>query len=196
AGFTVSEVLPALAGLLSLPLPSMPPGPISSPARRKQQALEALAAWLERLAVDRPLVLLVEDLHWTDPSTLEFLSLLVDRTPPMLLLLTARPDFRAPWPPHAHCTQLTVSRLGREHVAQMAGHVAGGKVLPSELIQDLFGRTDGIPLFVEELTKDMIESDVVREDHGAYRAAKPISTTSIPASLHDSLTARLDRLAS
>src|SRR5262245_37059462 len=196
AGFKVSEVLPALAGLLSLPLPTMPPGPVSSPARRKQQALEALAAWLARLAVGRPLVLLVEDLHWTDPSTLEFLSLLVDRIPPILLLLTARPDFRPPWPPHAHCTQLTVSRLGREHVAQMAGHVAGGKALPSNLIQDLFGRTDGIPLFVEELTKDIIESDVVREEPGAYRAAKPISTTSIPASLHDSLTARLDRLAS
>jgi class 3 adenylate cyclase/predicted ATPase len=196
AGFAVPEVLPPLAGLLSLPLPALPPGPVSSPARRKKQALEALRAWLGRSAVDRPVVLVVEDLHWIDPSTLEFLSLLVDRMPPILLLLTARPDFRPPWPMHAHVTQLTLSRLGREHVAQMAERVAGAKRLPPDVVQQVVGRTDGIPLFVEELTKLFLESDVVREEGGSYHAARQVSSVGIPASLHDSLIARLDRLAS
>ena len=196
AGFAVPEVLTPLAGLLSLPLPAGASGSMSSPARRKQQALEALLAWLARLAAERPVVLVVEDLHWVDPSTLEFLGLLVERTPPFLLLLTARPDFRAPWPMHAHVTQLNLSRFGREHVAQMAERVAGGRALPSAVVQQLVRRTDGIPLYVEELTKLMLESEVVREEGGSYKRARPVSATGIPASLHDSLMARLDRLAS
>jgi class 3 adenylate cyclase/predicted ATPase len=196
AGFAVPDVLAPLAGLLSLPLPAGASGSMSSPARRKQQALEALLAWLARLAAERPVVLVVEDLHWVDPSTSEFLSLLVERALPMLLLLTARPDFRAPWPMHPHVTQLTLSRFGREHVAQMAERVAGGRALPSEVVQQLVGRTDGIPLYVEELTKLILESDVVREEGGAYKRARHASATAIPASLHDSLMARLDRLAS
>jgi class 3 adenylate cyclase/predicted ATPase len=197
ASFAVSEVLPPLAGLLSLPLAAPPPGPVSSPARRKQQVLEALRAWLARIAAERPVVLVVDDLHWIDPSTLEFLSLLVDRLPPLLLLLTARPEFHPPWPMHAHVTQLTLSRLGREHVAQMAEYVAGDRPLPPGLVQQLVGRTDGIPLFVEELTKLCLESDVVvREDGARYEGAGSVSATGIPASLHDSLMARLDRLAS
>jgi class 3 adenylate cyclase/predicted ATPase len=196
AGFAVPEVLTPLAGLLSLPLPAGAAGSTSSPARRKQQALEALLAWLTRLAAERAVVLVVEDLHWVDPSTLEFLGLLIERTPPLLLLLTARPDFRAPWPMHAHVTQLNLSRLGRTHVAQMAERVAGGRALPSAVIQQLVRRTDGIPLYIEELTKLMLESDIVREDHGSYKRAPQVSTTDIPASLHDSLMARLDRLAS
>jgi class 3 adenylate cyclase/predicted ATPase len=196
AGFAVPDVLPALAGLLSLPLSAPPSGPVSSSARRKQQALEALSAWLARTAVAQPIVLVVEDLHWSDPSTLEFLSLLVHRTPPILLLLTARPDFRPPWPMHAHVTQLTLSRLRREYVAQMAERLAGGRALPPEIVEQVVGRTDGIPLFVEELTKLFLESEVVREEGATYEAAGAISQTGIPASLHDMLTARLDRLAS
>ena len=196
AGFAVPDVLPALAGLLSLPLSALPSGRVSSPARRKQQALEALSAWLARMAVERPIVLVVEDLHWVDPSTLEFLSLLVDRMPPILLVLTARPDFRPPWPMHAHVAHLTLSRLRREHVAQMAEHLAGGRALPPEIVEQVVGRTDGIPLFVEELTKLFLESEVVCEEGGTYEAAKAVSPTGIPASLHDMLSARLDRLAS
>jgi class 3 adenylate cyclase/predicted ATPase len=196
AGFTVPDILPPLAGLLSLPLPAVGPEPMASPARRKQQTLEALRAWLAGIAAQRPVVLVVEDLHWIDPSTLEFLSLLIDRMPPLLLLLTARPEFHPPWPMHAHVTQLTLSRLGREHVAQMAERVAGGKALPPEVVQQVVGRTDGIPLFVEELTKLLLDSEVVREDAGGYAAAGSISPPRIPASLHDSLMARLDRLAS
>jgi predicted ATPase len=195
AGFAVPEVLPALAGLLSLPLPALQSGPVSSPARRKQQALEALLAWLARLAVDRPVVLVIEDLHWIDPSTVEFLSLLIDQMPPILLLFTARPDFRPPWPMRAHVSQLTLSRLGREHVAQIAERVAGGKALPADMIQQLFARTDGIPLFVEELTKLVLEAEVVGEEEGRYQA-RHVSPAEIPASLHDLLMARLDRLSS
>lgn len=196
AGFAVSEVLPPLAALLSLALPSVRPEPVSSPARRKQQTLEALRAWLAGMASQRPVVLVVEDLHWIDPSTLEFLSLLIDRMPPILLLLTARPEFHPPWPMHAHVTQLTLSRLGREHVAQMAERVAGDKTLPPEVVEQVVGRTDGIPLFVEELTKLLLDSEVVREERGSYAAAGNVPPTGIPASLHDSLMARLDRLAS
>ena len=196
AGFAVGEVLPSLAGLLSLPPSAVPPGPVSSPARRKQRALEALASWLHDKAVERPVVLVVEDLHWIDPSTLEFLSLLVDHMPPILLLLTARADFRPPWPMHAHVTHLTLSRLGREHVAQMAESVAAGRALRPEILDQVVGRTDGIPLFVEELTKLFLEADVVREEGGSYAAADQLSPTEIPASLHDMLMARLDRLAS
>jgi len=196
AGFAVPEVLPPLAGLLSLPLSTAQTEPVSSPARRKQQTLEALRAWLAAMAVRRPVVLVVEDLHWIDPSTLEFLSLLIDHVPPILLLLTARPEFHPPWPMHAHVTQLTLSRLGREHVAQLAERVAGGKTLPREVVQQVVGRTDGIPLFVEELTKLLLDSELVREDAGGYAAARTVSPTGIPASLHDSLMARLDRLAS
>jgi class 3 adenylate cyclase/tetratricopeptide (TPR) repeat protein len=195
AGFAVPEVLPSLAGLLSLPLTAPPRGPVSSPARRKQQVLEALRTWLARMALERPVVLVVDDLHWIDPSTLEFLSLLVDRLPPILLLLTARPEFHAPWPMHAHVTQLTLSRLGREHVAQMAERVAGGTTLPAEMVEQLVGRTDGIPLFVEELTKLILESEVVHEESACYEPAGKVGPTEIPASLHDSLMARLDRLA-
>ncbi len=201
AGFAVPDVLPPLAGLLygllSLPLPALPPGPVSSPARRKRQTLEALHAWLARLSVEQPVVLVVEDLQWIDPSTLEFLSFLVDRIPAILLLLTARPEFHPPWPMHAHVTQLTLSRFGREQVVQMAEHVAGGKALPPEVVRQVVGRTDGIPLFVEELTKLFLDSDVlVREEGASYEAARPVSSIVIPASLHDSLMARLDRLGS
>jgi class 3 adenylate cyclase/predicted ATPase len=197
AGFAIPEVLPPLAGLLSLPLPPMPPGPISSPARRKQQVLEALHAWLARLAVEQPVVLVVEGLQWADPSTLEFLSFLVDHTPPILLLLTARPDFRPPWPMHAYVTQLTLNRLGREHVAQMVDHVAHGRALPPEMVQQLIRRTDGVPLFVEEVTKFFLDSDIVVRAQGeSYETAGHASPTGIPASLHDLLMARLDRLGS
>ena len=196
AGFAVSEILPPLAGLLSLPLPSVRPEPVSSPARRKLQTLEALRAWLAGMANQRPVVLVVEDLHWIDPSTLEFLSLLIDRMPPVLLLLTARPEFHPPWPMHAYVTQLTLSRLGREHVAQMAERVAGGRVLPPQVVEQVVGRTDGIPLFVEELTKLLLDSEVVRDEGGSYAVAGSLPPTGIPASLHDSLMARLDRLAS
>jgi class 3 adenylate cyclase/predicted ATPase len=193
AGFAVSDVLPSLAGLLSLPLAALPPGPVSTPARRKQQALETLRGWLARLAVERPVVLVVDDLQWIDPSTLEFLSLLVDRMPPILLLLISRPEFHAPWPMHAHVTHLTLSRLGPDHVEQMVERVAGGRVLPPTIVQQLVSRTDGIPLFVEELTKLFLESDGTREEG---EAAERVWPTRIPASLHDSLMARLDRLAS
>ena len=195
AGFAVPEILPPLAGFLSLPLPTLEPGPVSSPARRKQQTLEALRAWLAGMAVRWPVVLVVEDLHWIDPSTLEFLSLLIERMPPILFLLTARPEFHPPWPMHAHVTQLTLSRLGREHVAQMAEHVAG-KALPPQVVQQVIGRTDGIPLFVEELTKLLLDSEVVHEEGGGYAVAGSVKPAGIPASLHDSLMARLDRLAS
>jgi predicted ATPase len=130
----------------------------------------------------------MEDLHWADPSTLELLGLLIEQVPTarVLLLLTFRPDFRPPWALHSHLTQITLSRLARGQVEVMVEKVAGGKALPAEVMQEVVAKTDRVPLFVEELTK------VVLESVGAPGRA-PVSLA-IPATLHDSLMARLDRL--
>ena len=106
-------------------------------------------------AAQEPVLLIVEDLHWVDPSTLEFLSLLVDQGPTarILTLYTFRPQFSPPWPPRAHIAQLTLTRLPRPQVGQMVTAVAGGKALPAEVVQQIVTKSDGVPLFVEEMTK-------------------------------------------
>src|SRR5207302_1191822 len=121
----------------------------------KQKTQEAIVAWLLAVAAEQPLRFVMEDLHWADPSTLELLGLLIDQTPTarILVLLTFRPDFRLPWALRSHMTQLTLNRLGRKHVEAMIEGVAGGKTLPVEVLQQVVTKTDGVPLFVEELTK-------------------------------------------
>jgi TOMM system kinase/cyclase fusion protein len=183
------ETLPLFASLLSLPLPDDRYPPLNlTPQRQKQKTLEALLAWLLKEAEQHPLLVVMEDLHWVDPSTLEFLGLLIDQIPTtrVLLLLTFRPDFSPPWTMLSHITQLTLSRLARRQVEAMVEKVTGGKTLPAEVIQQLVSKTDGVPLFVEELTKMVVES--VGAHDGVPR---PLA---IPTTLHDSLMARLDRL--
>jgi predicted ATPase len=128
---------------------------------------------------------------------LEFLSLVVDQAATMRLfmLLTFRPTFSPPWPLHAHLTNLMLSRLPHRQAARMIEEVAGGKALPTEVHQQLLAKTDGVPLFVEELTKMVLESGLLREDNGRYELTRPLPPLAIPATLHDSLMARLDRLA-
>ena len=125
-------------------------------------------AWLVAEAERRPVLAVYEDVHWADPSTLEWLGMLVEQAPtaPMLHVLTFRPDFVPPWPPRAHLTPLTLNRLDRPQVEALIRHLAGGKALPAEVVQHIVTRTDGVPLFVEELTKMLLESGLLREDGG------------------------------
>ena len=188
-GFPLPEVVPLLAALLSLPAPEHYPPLQMSPQRQKQHTQAALMAWLLAEAERQPVLAVWEDLHWADPSTLEWLGLFLDQVPTarLLTLLTCRPEFHPPWPLRSHLTQLTLSRLARRHVEVMVESVAGGKTLPPEVVQQVVIMTDGVPLFVEELTKAVVEAGGVH-DQPARRSL------AIPATLHDSLMARLDRL--
>ena len=138
-----------------------------------------------------------EDLHWADPSTLELLTLLLDQVPTtrLLALLTFRPEFTPPWGSRSHLTQLTLSRLGRSQVEAMVEKVTGGKALPAEVVQQIVAKTDGVPLFVEELTKMVLESGLLREADGHYELTGPLPPLAIPTTLQDSLMAGLIGLA-
>ena len=192
----LAETVPLFTALLSLPDDQYPVLALT-PQQQKQKTLEALMALLMEHAVQEPVLLIVEDLHWVDPSTLEFLSLLVDQGPTarILTLYTFRPQFSPPWPPRAHIAQLTLTRLPRPQVGQMVTAVAGGKTLPVEVVQQLVTRSDGVPLFVEEMTKLVLASGLLREHEEHYALTGPLPPLAIPATLQDALMARLDQLA-
>ncbi|HET6160361.1 MAG TPA: AAA family ATPase [Dongiaceae bacterium] len=193
----VEEVAPLLAALLGIPAESRYPSLDIIPQRQKHLTLEALVDQLAGLAKQRPVLAVYEDVHWIDPSTLELLELLVERAQrlPALLLITFRPEFIPPWTGHAHVTQLSLSRLTRRHGSAMALSVLGGKRLPSEVLEQIVARTDGVPLFVEELTKAVVESGMLRDAGDHFDLIGPLRSFTIPATLHDSLMARLDHLA-
>ena len=193
---SLSQMVPPLASLLSLPLGERYLPLTLTPQQQKQKTLEALLAVLMALTAQQPVLFILEDIHWLDPSSLEFLSLLADQAATMHLftLLTCRPTFRPPWAPDAHLTHLTLSRLPRHQAALMIAKVAGGKTLPATVRQQLLTRTDGVPLFVEELTKMVLESGFISEADERYELTGPLPTLAIPVTLHDSLIARLDRL--
>jgi class 3 adenylate cyclase/tetratricopeptide (TPR) repeat protein len=185
AGLKPAEALPLIAPLLNLPLPAKyPPSPLS-PEQQRRRLLATLVEWALSAARAQPTVIAIEDLHWADPSTLELLQLLVEQgaTARLLLLLTARPEFHAPWTPRAHHAQITLTRLSARNVRSMVGDVAAQKALPEETIATVLERTGGVPLFVEELTRAVLESGDAR-----------LTGRQIPVTLHDSLMARLDRL--
>ena len=196
-GLPLAEAVPLFAALLSLPLPADYAPLHLSPEQQKQQTLHALLTILLRIAAQQPVLFVMEDLHWVDPSTLELLSLLVDQGPTarILALLTFRPDFSPPWTGRAHLTQVTLHRLTRQQVAEMIGRIAHGKALPAEVVEQIVAKTDGVPLFVEELTKMVLESGLLQEREERYELTGPLPPLAIPATLHDSLMARLDRLA-
>ena len=154
-------------------------------------------AWLVAEAEQQPVLAVWEDLHWADPSTLEWLGLVLDQTPtvPLCHLLTCRPEFPLPWAPRSYLTQLTLARLTRPQVEEMVRRVTGGKSLPAEVMQQIVAKTDGVPLFVEELTKTVLESGLLREHEDHYALTGPLPPLAIPATLQDALMARLDRLA-
>jgi predicted ATPase len=196
-GLPLAEGVPLLAALLSLPLPADYAPLTVSPARQKQQTLQALLTILLRIAAQQPVLFVMEDLHWVDPTTLEFLNLLVDQGPNarILALFTCRPDFSPPWTGRSHLTQVTLPRLPRHQAAEMTGRVAHGKALPPEVVAQVVAKTDGVPLFVEELTKMVLESGLLQAREDRYELAGPLPPLAIPTTLHDSLMARLDRLA-
>jgi hypothetical protein len=158
--FPQAETLPLLAALFSLPPPAGVPPLSFSPQKQKQLTLEALAAWLLEEAERAVVYCAWEDLHWADPSTLELLTLFLDQVPTtrVLTLLTFRPEFIPPWGNRSHFSQMTLGRLGRPQVEAMVERVTGGKTLPAEVVQQIVAKTDGVPLFVEELTKSAIEA--------------------------------------
>ena len=196
-GLPLAEAVPLFAALLSLPLPADYAPLTVSPEQQKQQTLHALLTILLRIAAQQPVLFVMEDLHWVDPSTLELLSLLVDQGPTarILALLTFRPDFSPPWTGRSHLTQVTLPRLPRRQAAEMIRQVAHGKALPPEVVEQIVAKTDGVPLFVEELTKMVLESGLLQEREERYELTGPLPPLAIPATLHDSLMARLDRLA-
>jgi TOMM system kinase/cyclase fusion protein len=191
------DIVRLLASLLLLPLPERYPPLILSAQQQRQRTLETLLTILLTLAANQPVLFIVEDLHWVDPSTLELLNLLIDHvaTARILMLLTSRPEFRPPWGFRAHVTPVTLSRLPRTQVEAMVAGVAGNKALPAEVHEQLVVKTDGVPLFVEELTKMVLESGLLREREDRYELTDPLPPLAIPTTLRDSLEARLDRLA-
>jgi class 3 adenylate cyclase/predicted ATPase len=192
----LDEAVPLIAPLLGIPAGDRYPVLSLSPQRRKQRTLEVLMNQLTGLARDRPVLVLYDDLHWVDLSTLELLSLVVEdvRTLPVLMVLNYRPEFSAPWTGKIHVAALPLNRLGQRHGAAMVTRLTGRKALPNEVLGQIIAKTDGVPLFIEELTKTVLESDLVADHGDHYELRRPLSALAIPDSLQDSLTARLDRL--
>src|SRR6516162_6166351 len=191
------QTVALLANLLSLPPSNRYRLPELTPQSRKEKTLAALSAQLEALAARRPVLLIFEDVHWIDPTSLELLTAMVERAAQLrvLLLITARPEFTPPWPRYAHVTTVALTRLGRPDATAIIKRIAGGKTLPEEVMNQIVVRTDGVPLFVEELTKTVLESGVLRGRDGHYELERPLPPLAIPTTLHDSLIARLDRFA-
>jgi class 3 adenylate cyclase/predicted ATPase len=184
-----------LAELLSLPNDGRYPALELAPEQRRQRTLEALTLQLAEVARQRPVLMIFEDVHWIDPTSLEVLGRTVDRirTLPALLIVTFRPEFNAPWVGQSHVMSLMLNRLGEREAGAIIARLVGNKKLPADVLAEIVERTDGIPLFVEEMTKAVLEA----ESEGAARrtvAAVPSPALAVPASLHASLMARLDRL--
>jgi predicted ATPase len=191
------DTVPLFAPLLSLPVPEHRYSLLNlSPQRQRQKTLETLVALLLEQAEQHPVLFLIEDLHWTDPTTLELLGLLLDQTPTasLLVLLTCRPHFQPAWHHRSYITEMTLNHLSHAQVAQIVHGMTDGKTLPKEVLQQIIAKTDGVPLFIEELTKAILESGHLKEVDGHYALTGSLSTFAIPATLHDSLMARLDRL--
>jgi class 3 adenylate cyclase/predicted ATPase len=197
AGTEAVESAPLIAALLSVPLDGHYPPLDLSPVRRKERTLEVLLNQIAGLAARGPVLQIFEDVHWADPTTLEILDLLVDRarTLRLLLLVTFRPEVSPRWTGDAHMTLLTLSRLGRRQGAAMVEHVTGGRALPEEVLNQIVERADGVPLFVEELTRAVLDLGLLKEEGGRLALDGPLPPFAIPSTLRDSLMARLDRYA-
>jgi predicted ATPase/class 3 adenylate cyclase len=193
----LSEAVPLMAELLSIPTGDRYPPLNLTPQKRKEKTLHAGMAQVEGLASRQPVLMVYEDLQWSDPSTRESLDLLVARvaTLRVLVLMTFRRDFSPPWVGLSHVTMLNLNRLPPRRCAEIIMQVTGGKRLPKEITDQILERTDGVPLFVEELTKTIVESGLVADAGDRYHVAGPLPQLAIPATLTDSLLARLDRLA-
>ena len=195
-GITTSDASPLLAALLSIPTGERYPPLVISPIRRRVRTLEILVIAIQALASQRPTILVAEDLHWADPSTLELLQLLVSSAPqlPLLGLFTGRPEFQPAWPANSAASLIDVSRLDNAEVEAVARGVVHGKTIPGEVMREITQRCDGVPLFVEEVTRAVMESGVLEEHELSWELTGPLPTGLIPASVDASLMARIDRL--
>ena len=193
----LGAVAPLIADLLSVPIGDRYPALDLAPQKLKEKTLAALGLQVEGLSTREPVLMVYEDMHWSDPTTRESLDLLLDRLSRwrVLAIITFRPEFAPPWLGRPHVTMLTLNRLALRHRTEIIGHVVGGKALPKEIAEQIADRTDGVPLFIEELTKSVVESGLVTEVAGRYAMTVPAAPLAIPTTLHASLLARLDRLA-
>ena len=194
----IDTALPLIATLLSIPTPLAEPVQALSAEQVKHRTLEVLVAQMLGLARHQPLMLLVEDAHWMDPTTQELISLAISaiQDAPVLILITYRPEFQHRWGGLPYATTLRLGQLTRPQTRTLIAHVAGGKELPGEVVDQIIARTDGVPLFVEELTKGVLGLGVLVEQEGRYVLKGSLSGLAIPATLRDSLLARVDALAS
>jgi class 3 adenylate cyclase/tetratricopeptide (TPR) repeat protein len=193
----LSGTVPLLADLLSVPTGDRYPALDLTPQKRKEKTLNALVAQVEGLAARQPALVLFENVHWSDPTTREALDLLIDRVSALrvLVIITFRPEFTPSWVGGPNVTLLSLSRLPARQRAEMITHVASGKLLPKEIADQITDRTDGVPLFIEELTKAVVESGMLEVSGDRYVVTGPVAPLAIPTSLQASLLARLDRLA-
>lgn len=195
----LTEDLAVFSTLLSIPAGDRRALPSLTPQQFKERSLSGLMALVREAASRQPVMMVIEDLHWVDATTLEFFSRVVAQAPnlPIFVLATARREFTPPWPDEQHVSTVMLTRLGRLDAQTLIADVTGGKPLPDEVLEHIVNRTDGVPLFVEELTKAVLESGLLREAKNCYELTGPLPplSLSIPSTLHASLLARLDRLA-
>jgi class 3 adenylate cyclase len=197
AGLRAAELVPLLAPLLSLSLPDSYRRPALGPELQRRETIEALAAWTLALGQRQPVVMVFEDLHWCDPATLEVVGRLLEQIPTarVLTLLSFRPEFEPPWPARSHVTPIAVGRLRSGAATQMIAATAEDRALPGPVVERILERAGGIPLFVEELTKSVLESGILAPRADRYELTGELEELSIPTTLQDSLMARLDRLS-
>ena len=199
AGFKtlpLSESVRLFADLMSVPVPEDRYPRLSMTAQQQRDAtLDAIVAWLIEMAERTPVLMAWEDLHWADPTTLETLGMLIEQAPTaaMLVVATYRPELTPPWPQRSHMTPITLNRLERPEVETMVGHLAGGRPLPGEVVDHIVAKADGVPLYVEELTKAILGSGVLEARGDAYVLTGALAQLHIPETLQDLLMARLDR---
>jgi class 3 adenylate cyclase/predicted ATPase len=189
--------VPLVASLLGIPLDGRYAAPRIAADLAKRRTLEALAAQIVALSAQRPVYWLVEDAHWMDPSTRDLIGQTLDRIRDarVFALITFRPEFAPPWMHLPHVTALTLNRLARRQCVDLVANLCGARDLPAEILESIITKSDGIPLFVEELTKTVLESGLLSEGEGRYELSGPLPPMAVPASLQDSLMARLDRLS-
>ena len=193
----LDEAVPLYAELMLLPLPEGRYAPLELTAQQqREQTLDALVGWLLEEAERSPVLNVWEDVHWADPTTLELLGLYIEQSPTvsMMNVLTYRPEFTVPWAMHSHMTPITLNRLERLEVEAMVAHHATQKLVPSEVVEHIVDKADGVPLYVEELTKTILQSEFLYDEGDRYTLAGSLSELAIPATLQDSLMARLDRV--
>ncbi len=191
-----TDILPALASLLSLPANEHDTTQTQDPQNLKNKILEALVMLVDAMASIGPVLMVVEDAHWIDPSTIQFLTLLIERLDKQqfMLVVTHRPEFEPPWSRYSQATLLQLNRLSRKDCEMLLINVCGGKMLPEEVVEQIISRTDGVPLFVEEFAKALLGSSLLEDKGDVYTLEGSPSSLEIPVTLNDSLMARLDRL--